>query len=89
MINLETIKPESLWYFIGYMATDGHLCKDGRHLNITSKDRSHLFKIKKALGLSTKVGLKSNGTNSTKKYSQIQFGDVRFYKYLLSIGFVQ
>ncbi len=89
MINLETVKPENFWYFVGYMATDENLSKDERHLNITSKDRSHLFKIKKCLGLSNKVGLKRNGSSQEKKYSQIQFGDVEFYRYLLSIGFKQ
>ncbi len=36
MINLNKIKPTDLWYVIGYIATDGYLSTDGRHINITS-----------------------------------------------------
>ena len=89
MIDLKNIKPRNLWYIIGYLATDGHLSRDGRHLNITSKDKRHLIEIKKALGLGVKISKKGRGGSSEKIYSQIQFGDVKFYRYLLSIGFVQ
>jgi len=71
------------------LATDGHLSKDGRHFNITSKDREHLVKIRKALALKIRIGRKGNGSSKNKVYSQIQFGDVVLYKYLVSIGFVQ
>ncbi|MBI2633606.1 MAG: hypothetical protein HYW78_04485 [Parcubacteria group bacterium] len=89
MVDLKNIKPQNLWYVIGYIATDGHLNKDGRHINITSKDRGHLVKIKKALSLKVKVGRKCRGDSHDKIYSQIQFGDVLFYRYLLHIGFIQ
>ena len=89
MVDLKSIGPKNFWYVVGYIATDGHLNKDGRHLSITSKDESHLVKIKKAMGLVVKIGKKSRGGSKDKIYSQIQFGDVKFYKYLLSIGFVQ
>lgn len=89
MVDLKNIKSKNLWYVIGYIATDGHLSKDGRHLNITSKDKDHLEKIKQVLGLNIKIGKKGRGGSKNKIYSQLQFSDVKFYKFLLSIGFVQ
>ncbi len=87
MINLNKIKPTDLWYVIGYIATDGYLSTDGRHINITSKDREHLYLIRKALHLRNKIGRKARGYEREKKYSQLQFGDINFYKYLESLGF--
>lgn len=89
MVDLKNKKPKIFWYVIGYIATDGHLSKDGRHLNITSKDKSHLILIKKSLSLKVKIGRKNRGGSDEKKYFQIQFGDVLFYKFLLNIGFIQ
>ena len=89
MVDLKNIKPENLWYVVGYIVTDGHLNKDGRHLNITSKDEEHIVKIKEVLKLNVKISKKTRDKSKDKIYSQVQFGDVKFYKYLLSIGFVQ
>lgn len=86
MINLAQIKQRDLWYVVGYIATDGYLSIDGRHINITSKDRAHLYSIRKALLLKNRIGRKTRGGEKEKKYSQLQFGDVKFYRYLLSIG---
>lgn len=87
MIVLNKINPSNLWYVIGYFASDGNLSIDGRHLNITSKDRHHLYSIRKALHLKSKIGKKSRGAERIKKYSHLQFGDINFYRYLLAIGF--
>lgn len=87
MVDLNKIKPSELWYVIGYIASDGYLSSDGRHLNITSKDRKHLYSIRNALGINNKIGRKTRGDKKIKKYSQLQFGDVNFYRYLLKIGF--
>lgn len=89
MVDLKSIKPNNLWYIIGLIATDGYLSKDGRHINITSKDRRYLFSVRKALGINNKIGKKTREKEKIKKYSQIQFGDVKFYKYLLDIGMIQ
>lgn len=89
MLDLKYIDARSLWYIIGYIAADGHLSKDGRHINITSKDEKHLIKIKNVLGLNVKIGKKARGGSKNKIYAYLQFGDVKFYRYLLSIGFVQ
>lgn len=86
MIDLELIRPEHLWYTVGLIVTDGNLSKDGRHINITSKDRRYLFSVRQALGLKIKIGRKSRGGSKIKIYSQLQFSDVKFYTYLLGLG---
>lgn len=85
MVDLKIVKPEDLWYVIGLIVTDGNLNKDKRHIDITSKERRHLEKVRKALFLKTPVSLK-NGGSSKKVYSRIQFSDVRFYRYLEGLG---
>lgn len=87
MIKKEEIVPEHFWYIVGYIAADGNLSNDGRHINITSKDRAHLIKIKRALKLKNKVGRKGRGGSKEKHYSCLQFGDVAFYRFLTTIGF--
>lgn len=73
-------------YAIGLLATDGSLSKDGRHINFTSKDRELVESFKRCLGLGVKIGRKSSGSITGKKYYQVQFGDVLFYRWLLSLG---
>ena len=86
MVDLKLVRLSDLWYIIGLIVTDGNLSKDGRHINITSKDRRYLFAIKKALKLKNKIGRKTRGHSKEKIYSQLQFGDVKFYKFLVDIG---
>lgn len=86
MVDLKAIRPADLWYTIGLITTDGNLSNDGRHINITSKDLTLLYQVKKALLLKNKVGLKARGKEKIKKYGFLQFGDVVFYRYLLTIG---
>ena len=38
------------------------------------------------LNLTNKIGKKSRGGGKDRKYFQVQFGDVAFYKFLLDIG---
>ncbi|MCX6739660.1 MAG: LAGLIDADG family homing endonuclease [Candidatus Parcubacteria bacterium] len=73
-------------YVIGLMATDGNLSPDGRHLHFTSKDLELAALFKRILGLSNKIGRKSRGDGGDKKYFVVQFGDINFYRFLLSIG---
>ena len=73
-------------YIIGLITTDGNLSSDKRHIHFTSKDKELVLKFKKILKLTNKIGKKSRGGNKIKKYYVIQFGDVNFYKFLLSIG---
>jgi len=72
-------------YAIGLLVTDGCLSSDGRHLDLTSNDIEQLLNFKKCLGISNKIGYKISGFTN-KKSSRVQFGDVNFYRFLLSIG---
>lgn len=71
-------------YAIGLITTDGCLSKDGRHIDLTSKDNEQLLNYCKALKIDTKVTYKLSG--SGEKHGRIQFGDILFYNFLLSIG---
>lgn len=73
-------------YAIGLLATDGNLSSDGRHINFTSKDRELAELFIACLGIKNSIGKKASGTMKDKKYFFIQFGDVVFYHFLLSIG---
>ncbi len=74
-----------LAYAIGLLATDGCLSKDGRHINLTSKDRDQLTNFLQCLGINNKIGRKFSGLR-TRVYLQVQFGDIIFYRFLLGIG---
>ena len=77
--------PESA-YVIGLLTTDGNLSKDGRHIEFTSKDVQLVNIFKNCLNLTdVKIGSKTDGATN-KKYSRIQFSNVKFYKWLLEIG---
>lgn len=73
-------------YIIGLITTDGSLSKDGRHINFCSKDKELVLLFKKFLNLSNKIGRKCRSSEKIKKYYQIQFGDINFYKFLQKIG---
>ncbi|UZE93324.1 MAG: hypothetical protein IB617_00555 [Candidatus Nealsonbacteria bacterium] len=75
-----------LAYAVGLISADGCLSIDRRHINFTSKDIKLLKTFKKCLGLRNKIGRKSSGKSSEKKYYQVQFGDVIFYRWLNEIG---
>jgi len=71
-------------YAIGLLTADGCLSKDGRHIDMTSKDRTLIVTFKKCLGLTTKVSGKNSGAGNQAYHTQ--FGDVLFYRFLESIG---
>ena len=73
-------------YASGLLATDGCVYKDGRHIDLTSKDIEQVRNFKKALGLTNKITKKSRDRDKIKKYFHIQFGDVIFVEFLKSIG---
>lgn len=73
-------------YAIGLLATDGNLSKDGRHLNMTSKDEEQIVTFKSCLGLQNRIGKKARGGSLDKKYFVLQFGDTNFYEFLIGIG---
>lgn len=71
-------------YAIGLIVADGCLSKDGRHVDLTSKDRAQIVLFKKCLGLATKISRKRSGAGNLTHHTQ--FGDVLFYQFLESIG---
>ena len=73
-------------YAIGLLTTDGSLSSDGRHFDLTSKDRQQLVNFMHCLNIKVKIGSKKSGMTG-KKISRIQFGDVVLYNFLLGIGF--
>lgn len=73
-------------YAVGLITTDGSLSIDGRHLNLTSKDLEQIQNFAKILNLKNKIGLKSSSYAVGKKYYNLQFGNVKLYRFLLSIG---
>jgi len=73
-------------YAIGLLTTDGSLSIDGRHMNLTSKDRGLIEIFKTCLGLKNKIGRKMRKRGGEKRYFQLQFGDVYFYRFLLKLG---
>lgn len=72
-------------YAIGLITTDGNLSPDGRHIDFTSQDKEQLLNFMKCLGIKVKIGHKTSGFTD-RGCSRIQFGDVNFYRFLLSIG---
>ena len=75
-----------LAYIVGLITTDGSLSIDGRHINLTSKDIEQIETFAKILHLNNKVGIKKSSYNPNGRYYQIQFGSVRFYKFLVKVG---
>ncbi len=86
MKDQNDINPNVFWYVVGYIAADGSLSKDNRHVSITSKDHSHLENIKKELGITSRITKKSRGFGKEKIYSVLQMGGVSTYRFLNSIG---
>ncbi len=81
-----TWRPE-LAYAVGLITADGSLSINGRHINFTSKDIDLIHTFQKCLHLEDiKIGKKSRGREQEKKYYQVQFGDVLFYKWLEDCG---
>lgn len=77
----------NLWYLVGLITSDGCLCKDGRHIDITSKDCAFLEELTYSLKLNNKVGIKYNFKK--QKFFRIQISNKNFYDFLLSIGLTQ
>ena len=69
-----------LAYVLGLIVTDGCLSTDGRHLTFTSCDNQLIETFKKILNLNNKI------EKTDTRALRIQFGDIQFYKWLLSIG---
>src|SRR3989344_1036593 len=72
-------------YAIGLLTTDGNLSPDGRHITLVSNDKEQIITFRRCLGLNNKISNNMSGTSKRLGF-RIQFGDVNFYKFLLSIG---
>lgn len=75
-----------LAYAVGLITTDGNLSKDGRHMELTSKDIEQIKNFAEALDLKVKIGTKSSAYNPNGVYYRIQFGNVKLYRFLVKIG---
>jgi len=53
-------------YAIGLIATDGCLYRDGRHINLTSKDVEQITNFLKALEVDCHIGKKARSTDKEK-----------------------
>lgn len=71
-------------YAIGLLVTDGNLSKDGRHIDLTSKDKDQLENFINSLNI--KVNITSKHSGAGKKHLRVQFGDRLFYDFLMGIG---
>jgi hypothetical protein len=78
------IEGPNLWYLVGLITSDGNLSKDGRHIDITSKDSGFLETLVEKFKISNKVCVKNKGTN--KEAKRIQIANKNFYDFLVSIG---
>lgn len=74
----------SFAYAIGLIVSDGSVSKDGRHVCFVSKDLEQIDNFQEALKLDNFIGLSNRG-KTTQAY-RVQFSDVGFWKYLVSIG---
>ncbi|MDD2689934.1 MAG: LAGLIDADG family homing endonuclease [Candidatus Omnitrophica bacterium] len=75
-----------LAYIVGLITTDGSLSKDKRHIDFTSNDLQLLKTFKKCLSLRNKISKKFSSHKSARKSYHLQFSDVKFYNWLLTIG---
>jgi hypothetical protein len=78
------IEGPNLWYLVGLITSDGCLSRDGRHIDITSKDYAFLDKLKNSLGLMNRIGIKNKDKVNEAYY--VQIANRNFYEFLLSIG---
>lgn len=77
----------NLAYAVGLITTDGSLSKDGRHIELTSKDLEQIHNFIKALNLkNNKIGTKSSSYNPDAIYYRIQFSNTDMYRFLVKIG---
>lgn len=82
--TVERTWSSNLAYAIGLITADGCLSKDGRHIDFTSTDHQLMQLFQKCLGIENKISIKVSGAGNPA--FRIQFGDVLFYDFLISIG---
>lgn len=82
--RISEIWSPKLAYAVGLIATDGCLARHSALVDLTSNDREQLENFIKCLGIELRIGEKSAG--SGRKSLRVQFKNVLFYNFLLSIG---
>lgn len=82
------IEGSNLWYLVGLITSDGCLSSDGRHIDITAKEKSFLQLIKDSLGFESQVCIRNKNISNKQAY-RIQIANKGFYDFLLSIGLMQ
>lgn len=78
---------DAMGYVVGLMATDGCLINTGRHLSFDSGDEQLVQTFLRCLGRSLKYRAMPTKIGGVRY--RAQFGDVRFYSWLQSIGLSQ
>lgn len=73
-------------YAVGLIATDGNLSKDGRHILFTTTDRQLANTFKECLSVKNKTMITPPSGFGKKRAYRINFGNVKFYKWLNKIG---
>jgi hypothetical protein len=72
-------------YAIGLIVTDGNLSRQGNRISFVSKDIEQIENFNECLDIKIKVGIHYSGATSNTAH-RIQFRDVLFYNFLVSIG---
>ena len=75
-----------LAYAVGLLASDGNLSPDGRHINLTSRDKEIPEYVRDLFATDNKIGRKGRGGSDLKEYYVLQFGSKQFYAFLLKMG---
>lgn len=75
---------ETMAYVVGLIATDGCLWSDGRHLSFDSNDRQLVETFLACLGRPNRY--RTVKTRAGNDHFQAAFGDVEFYRWLLTVG---
>ena len=72
-------------YAIGLLVSDGNLSPDGRHITFISKDIEQINNFLKSLQVNNAVSFSKSGYTNNSAF-RVQFSDVVFYEFLVSIG---
>lgn len=83
--KVKIVWSENFAYAIGLLVTDGCVSTNKRHILFVSKDEEQLENFMKALKIKVKVGSTRSGYTG-RNTPRIQFGDVLFCNFLMSIG---
>ncbi|MDP3771983.1 MAG: hypothetical protein Q8Q94_01235 [bacterium] len=91
MAKMKLPEKEFLWtselaYAVGLLVTDGCLSKDGRHIIMRSSETEQLKTFRRCLGIQNKMAVSHNNGYATKPSYRVQFGNIQFYNWLLTIG---